>query len=39
MLPDPMEVQEFDEVSERGAYGSTGSKDIVAEIKRILRKE
>lgn len=24
MLPDPMEVQEFDEISERGAYGSTG---------------
>lgn len=24
MLPDPMEVQEFDETSERGAYGSTG---------------
>ncbi|MCI2924786.1 dUTP diphosphatase [Staphylococcus hominis] len=24
MLPDPAEVQEFDEESERGAYGSTG---------------
>ena len=24
MLPEPTEVQEFDEVSERGAYGSTG---------------
>ncbi|MGX0433077.1 dUTP diphosphatase [Staphylococcus hominis] len=24
MLPDPLEVQEFDEISERGAYGSTG---------------
>lgn len=24
MLPDPLEVQEFDEESERGAYGSTG---------------
>ena len=24
MLPEPTEVQEFDEVSDRGAYGSTG---------------
>ena len=39
MLPEPTEVQDFDEESERGAYGSTGSKDIVAEIKRVLRKE
>ena len=39
MLPEPTEVQEFDEESERGAYGSTGSKDVVAEIKRILGKE
>jgi len=24
MLPEPTEVQDFDEISERGAYGSTG---------------
>ena len=36
MLPEPTEVQEFDEESERGAYGSTGSKDIYQRVKEVL---
>ena len=39
MLPEPTEVQEFDEISERGAYGSTGSKeDIYQRVKEVLGK-
>ena len=39
MLPEPTEVQEFDDESERGAYGSTGSnEDIYQRVKEVLNK-
>ena len=37
MLPEPTEVQEFDEESERGAYGRQGSnEDIYQRVKEVL---
>ena len=39
MLPESTEVQEFDDESERGAYGSTGSnEDIYQRVKEVLGK-